>query len=43
MEAEQEIMGVLAVSNIKGRAIQGAKKAAQKYFGAFVGRILYNN
>ncbi|UTC65366.1 GNAT family N-acetyltransferase [Treponema sp. OMZ 788] len=41
IETEQEIIGVLALSDIKGRAINGAKKAAQKYFGAFVGRILY--
>lgn len=41
IEAEHEIMGVLALSDIKGRAVHGAKKTAQKYFGFFVGRILY--
>ncbi|MEL3906077.1 MAG: GNAT family N-acetyltransferase [Treponema sp.] len=41
IEVEQEIIGVLALSNIKGRAVHGAKKAAQKYFGFFFGLILY--
>ncbi len=41
IEAEQKITGVLALSNIKGRAMHKARKVAQKHFGTVFGLILY--
>lgn len=41
MEDEQVIMGVLALSDDRGRALKEAKKAAQKHFGFLFGWILY--
>lgn len=41
IENEQEIIGTLAISDIKGRAICGSEKVAQRVFGPMIGWILY--
>ncbi|MDO4794310.1 MAG: GNAT family N-acetyltransferase [Filifactor alocis] len=41
MELEREIIAVLALSNIRGRAMRQTKKAAQNSFGALFGGLLY--
>ena len=41
IENEKEIIWVLALSNIKGRVMCNAKKAAQKHFGFLIGWLMY--
>lgn len=41
IENEKEIIWVLALSNIKGRVMYNAKKAAQKHFGFLIGWLMY--
>ncbi|PID82579.1 MAG: hypothetical protein CSB16_00390 [Clostridiales bacterium] len=41
IESEQDIVGVLALSNIQGRAMHKARKVAQNYFGNLFGLIIY--